>query len=147
MSRRYVNSLMEFKEQEIFIAGLCVLNGYETRKIYIEKTSTSKTSYSLGKKVQLLVNGITSFSSKPLFMIFYLGCFVLLATLIAIGIIVYKKLNYDITISGWSSMIVTICFMSGLIIFSIGVFSIYLSKIFIETKDRPYVIIKKIINE
>ncbi len=146
MSRRFVDSLMEFKEQEIFIAGLCVLNGYETRKIFVEKTSTAKTSYSFSKKIQLLVNGITSFSSKPLFMIFYIGCIVLLLAVIAIGKIVYDKINYNITISGWASVIVAICFMGGLIIFSMGVFSIYLSKIFIETKARPYVIIKRIIN-
>lgn len=147
MSRRFVNSLLEFKEKEIFIAGLCVLNGYESSELKITKASSSKSSYSLSKRISLLINGITSFSAKPLYLIFYLAITVLIASLVMIGYVVFLKLSYNTIVDGWTSLMIAILLMSGLILFCIGIVAIYISKLFNELKPRPYVIVKNILNE
>ena len=147
MSKRFVKSLMNFEENEIFIAGLCLLNGYPTKHIKVNKTATSPSNYSLKKRFELLVNGVTSFSTKPLYLIFLLGCFLIIGSIIFSGVIVFLKLSSNTVVNGWTSLIIVTLLMSGLILFSLGIVSIYLSKVFIESKNRPYVIVKRIINE
>ena len=73
MTRRYVSALLSHGEREMVIAGLWVLTGFRQVPIAVTKHSRSKTTYSLRRKIAVLVNSITSFSSRPLVFIFYLG--------------------------------------------------------------------------
>lgn len=147
MSRRFVNSLIEFREQEVFIAGLATLTGYNSKHILINKKSSSETSYSLLLRFKLLVNGVTSFSSKPLFLIFYLGLIILSGSSLSALYILVLKLTSATVLPGWTSLIIVTLLMGGLVLLCIGIVAIYLSKMFLEQKNRPYVIIKKILNE
>lgn len=146
MSRRYVNALTLFKEQEVFIAGLAVITGFNSVELKIKKLSSSVTSYSFGAKINLLVRGVISFSAKPLYFIFILGLLILVASFLLVGVVIAKKLFWGVDITGWASLMIVALFSCGVITFSIGICAIYLSKIFTEVKNRPYIIVKEKIN-
>ncbi|MGD8172509.1 glycosyltransferase [Vibrio sp. TRT 21S02] len=143
MNRAYVNALVEHQEKELFLAGLWCITGFRQKPISIIKHSTSDTTYTLFSKLQILENSIVSFSSKPLKLIFHIGVLISLFSLFYIAYLISGKLFFYKPIDGWTSIIASIWLLGGLIILFIGVIGIYLSKIFIETKQRPYTVIRK----
>lgn len=144
MSRRYVDSLLKFKEQEIFLAGIWYITGFNQIAVEVVKHSTSKTTYKLKNKVAMVINAVTSFSNKPLLLIFNLGMTITIISFFYILYLIVRKVFYAQSLEGWTSLIVSVWFIGGLIISFIGIVGIYLSKIFIETKSRPYTIIREI---
>ncbi|SRR6266496_2226757 len=144
MTRRYVSALVQHQERETMIAGLWALTGFKQVSVSVEKTHNSTSTYTLRRKVSHLVNAITSFSSKPLVLIFYLGCVILLLSTIAGLDLIMRKLIFGTLLEGWASLIVSIWLLGGLTIFCLGVIGIYLSKVFIEVKQRPYTIVQDI---
>jgi len=144
MSRRYVNALLEHDEREVFIAGLWHVTGFAQAAQTVSKHSTSKTTYTFRRKMALLVNSVTSFSNAPLVGIFYFGVLVSAFSMLYIA---YLALNWTFLarpLSGWTSVMASIWLLGGLIISFIGVVGIYLSKVFSETKRRPYTIVRQI---
>jgi putative glycosyltransferase len=143
MSRRYVNALLSHQERELNIGGLWIITGFKQCQQLVKKHATSPTTYSLSHKFSHLVNAVTSFSSKPLVFTFYSGLFISFSALIYI---LYLAIGYFVATppDGYTSLIASIWFFSGLIIFFIGVQGIYISKLFTEVKQRPYTIIKSI---
>ena len=144
MTRDYVNSLLLFNEKEIFLAGLWQITGYKQIPITVTKKSNSQTSYSVIKKMTIFINAVTSFTNKPLIYIFGFGFVISLIAVVYIFYLITAKIFYAHPISGWVSLIVSVWFLGGIIILFMGVIGIYLSKIFIETKNRPYTIVKKL---
>ena len=144
MSRRYVNALMLHKEREIMIAGLWLITGLEQNSQTIKKHNTSDTTYTLSRKISILVNSITSFSNAPLIGIFYIGITIFIVALASAGYLVFHWIFLAKPLSGWTSVMVSIWLLGGLIISFIGIIGVYLSKIFSETKQRPYTIVRKI---
>ena len=144
MTRRYVDALLLHGEREIFIAGLWFITGFYQCGYVINKHSTSKTSYTFRRKMSLLINSVTSFSNLPLVSIFYVGVVISFLAFAYISYIVIQWLFIAKPMSGWTSMMASIWLLGGMIISFIGVVGIYLSKIFIETKQRPYTIVRKI---
>ena len=143
MTRRYVESLIEHRDQEVFLAGLLAITGYEQIPMTVEKADKGSSSYSLRKKFAIMLNSVTSFSNVPLVLIFYLGMIVTLVSLsAALSTLVAKLFFVDFEL-GWPSLIISIWLLSGLTFSCLGVIGMYLSKIFIETKDRPYTIIRR----
>ena len=110
----------------------------------VTKLSKGSTSYSLRRKVEHALDGITSFSNRPLWFIFLLGCLVAAASILAAGILVFRWLFLGEFLSGWPSLIVSIWLLGGINIFALGVVGIYVSKLFTEIKQRPYTIIRQI---
>ena len=143
MSKDYVNSLQKYKEKELFLGGVFAMVGYKQLSIPINKGSRPDTTYTFKKKMSLLVNAITSTSNRLLIYVFYLGLIVSLTSFIGIIYFIIRAVFYKDYLSGWPSLIISIWFLSGLIIISIGVLGIYLSKIFNEVKQRPLTIIQK----
>jgi putative glycosyltransferase len=144
MSRRYVKALLKHEEREVFIGGLWHITGFAQHPHTIKKHSTSESTYTFRRKISLLVNSVTSFSNAPLISIFYIGVLILL---VAGGFTVYLLANWLFLakpLSGWTSVMVSIWLLGGLVISFIGVVGIYLSKIFSETKRRPYTIVRHI---
>ena len=144
MTRRYVDALLTHDEREVFMAGLWHTTGFEQRPQIITKHSTSQTTYSFGRKLSLLVNSVTSFSNAPLIGIFYIG---VAMSFLAGGYTLYLLgywMFFAKPLSGWTSVMASIWLLGGLIISFIGVVGIYLSKIFSETKRRPYTIVRQI---
>ena len=143
MKRAYVDALVEHQEREFVMSGLWALTGFQQLPVNVKKHDKRKSSYGLRQKIAHLVNAITSFSNKPLVLIFYLGCFILLVSSIAAIDLIVRKLLFGTLLEGWASLIVSIWLLGGLTIFCLGVIGIYLAKIFIEVKHRPYTIVKK----
>lgn len=143
MSRRYVNALLLHQERELNIGGLWVITGFKQAQKIVLKHATSPTTYSLSQKLSHLVNAVTSFSSKPLVYTFYSGLFI---SITAITYIAYLTIRYFIAAppDGYTSIIASVWFFSGLIIFFIGLQGIYISKVFSEVKQRPYSIIRHV---
>ncbi|VAX10974.1 InterPro IPR001173 COGs COG0463 [hydrothermal vent metagenome] len=144
MSHRYVNALLRHEEREVFLAGLWHITGFNQQPRTIKKHSTSITTYTLRKKTALLINSVTSFSNAPLVSIFYVG---LLISLFASTYIVYLIIHWAFLatpLSGWTSIMASIWLLGGMIISFIGIIGIYLSKVFSESKQRPYTIIREI---
>jgi len=144
MTRRYVKSLLRYKESELFLAGLWHLTGYKQSAVTISSHYKGKSSYTFRKKLLLLVNAVTSFSEKPLIYIFVTGLVIsFLAGAFSLYLIL-QKLFFNTPLLGWSSLMVSLWLIGGLSILFMGIIGMYLSKVFIETKRRPYSIIKKI---
>jgi putative glycosyltransferase len=144
MARRYVNALLCHQEREVFMAGLWHITGFDQRPQEIKKHHTSETTYTFRRKMSLLVNSVTSFSNAPLVSIFYIGVAISLFALTYIVYLVTNWLFLAKPMSGWTSVMASIWLIGGMVISFIGVVGIYLSKIFSETKQRPYTIVRQI---
>ncbi len=142
MSRRYVQALLSFEEREMEIGALWFITGFEQHPQSVKKHSTSETTYSFKKKIVLAVNSITSFSNAPLVWIFYLGAALLLMSLVFTTYLAVSRIYDNSPISGWTSLMVSVWLLGGLILSAIGIVGIYLAKVFSETKRRPNSIIR-----
>lgn len=144
MTKKYNNSLLQYQEREVFIAGIWADVGYKQKAIKVKKNSHSVSTYTMKKKISIAVTSITAFSSKPLMYIFNLGFVITLISGLIIVRLIYNKLVFDSAFEGWTSLIVSVWFFGGLIIWLLGIIGIYVSKIFLEVKQRPYSIVKNI---
>ncbi|WP_416398651.1 glycosyltransferase family 2 protein [Allohahella sp. A8] len=144
MSRRYVEALLRHEEREVFMAGLWHITGFDQRPHTVKKHNVSETTYTLRRKMSLLVNSVTSFSNAPLVSIFYIGVSISSFALVYIAYLVTHWLFLATPMSGWTSVMASIWLLGGMVISFIGVVGIYLSKIFSETKQRPYTIVRQI---
>ena len=144
MTRRYLDALLLHREREIVISGLWVITGFEQHPQTVMKKSTSPTTYSVLYKFSHLVNVITSFSSKPLITIFFVGLTVFVGSLTYALYLIVNRLFFSIPLDGWTSIMASIWLLGGVNISFIGVIGIYLSKVYSESKQRPYVITKAI---
>ena len=144
MTRRYVEALVRHQERETIIAGLWVIAGFQQVAVPVAKHARNSTTYSLGRKVSILVNSITSFSDTPLVMVFYLGLTISAVAALAAAYLLVRRLFFGVLLAGWPSLIVSIWLLGGLTLFCLGILGIYLSKIFIETKQRPYTIVRDV---
>ncbi len=144
MTRRYVEALLLHEEREVFMAGLWHITGFTQRPQTIVKHSNSETTYTLRKKIALLINSVTSFSNAPLIGIFYFGVSISLVAIFSIGHILIQWVFLEKILGGWASVMASIWLLGGMIISFIGVVGIYLSKVFSETKRRPYTIVKQV---
>jgi len=144
MTRRYVDALLLHRESEVFIAGLWHITGFAQVPVTVSKHSTSATTYSISRKAALLINSVTSFSNVPLTAIFYIGTLISLLSLCYIAYLLGHWLVSSQPVSGWTSVMASIWLLGGMIISFIGMVGIYLSRIFAETKQRPYTIVRHV---
>ncbi|HUU33215.1 MAG TPA: glycosyltransferase family 2 protein [Vicinamibacterales bacterium] len=144
MTRRYVSALVSHQERETMIAGLWALTGFDQVPVTVTKGLNSGSSYSLGRKVTVLVNSVTSFSDRPLVFIFYLGVIIGVGSASAAVYLVVQRLFFGVALPGWPSLIVSVWMLGGLMLGSLGIIGMYVSRIFIETKQRPYTIVRQI---
>jgi putative glycosyltransferase len=145
MTRRYLDALLQHKEQLFMIEILCNLTGFKQIAFPMNKTGyKGVTSYTLARRIRLFINGITMSSNRPLIFIGYIGA---LIVLLAIVFTLFVLIEYALGVAspdGWTSLIISTWFLGGLTIFSLGIIATYLSVMFEEIKARPYSIIAKI---
>jgi len=142
MTREYVHNLIRHREREVFLAGLFTITGFAQVGVTCHKHSRGSSSYSLPRKVALLVNAVTSFSNMPLLLIFHIGWVILaLTSLAGVSLLLRWLFGGELSL-GWPSMIVSMWFLGGLGIFCQGILAIYMSKVFSEVKRRPYTIVR-----
>lgn len=144
MTRRYVDALLQHRERETIIAGLWAITGFRQVPQTVTKGENTGSSYSLGRKIAILVNSITSFSDRPLIAIFYLGVFIGAVASLAAAYLVVQRTFFGVALPGWPSLIVSVWLLGGLMLASLGIIGIYVSRIFIETKQRPYTIVRQV---
>jgi putative glycosyltransferase len=142
MSRRYVQALVQHHDREICLAGLWVITGFDQQPVEVDKGSRDGTSYTLRHRVSSLVSAVTSFSNRPLIYVFYIGAVVMAVSLAAAAGLLIRAFAHGIGVPGYASLMVSIWFLGGLTIFSIGVVGVYVAKVFTEVKDRPYTIVR-----
>lgn len=144
MSARYVKALVQHRDYSPFLAGLSRIVGFEQVPVTVKKGFKGSTSYTSLKKIRLVFNSITSFSTKPLVFVFLVGCvFVVIASFY----IAYLLARYFVTgvgVDGWTSLIISVWLIGGMNMFSIGIVGIYLSKVFLEVKPWPYTVIRHV---
>lgn len=144
MSKKALEGLEKFREVNLFLRGIVPLIGYKSDIVYYERNKrvAGTSKYPLKKMLSFAGDGITSFSIKPLRMILMLGVIVLF---ISIGIMIYaliKKLLGDV-VPGWTFLTISIWFIGGLQMISLGIIGEYIGKVYNETKNRPRYIIEK----
>jgi putative glycosyltransferase len=145
MTRRYVDELVRHKEHLSNMIGLWELTGFKQVERGVRKSPfKGTTTYTFRRKLAEAFYAITAFSSKPLRLIAYLGLLVTALSAIAAIALVIGYFIFGISTTGWTSLIVSISLFSGLILFCQGIIAAYLAVIFIETKNRPYTVIRKI---
>lgn len=148
MSRRALNGLAEFGEVNLFLRGIVPMIGYSWDVVYYERGErfAGESKYPLGKMVSFAVEGITSLSTKPLRMITGLGFFIFL---VSIGMLIYSLIRHFMgaTIVGWTTLMVSVWAIGGLILLSLGVVGEYIGKIYLETKMRPRFLIEQFLHE
>ena len=148
MSKRAVKSLSEYKEVNLFLRGIVPLIGFKSAKVYYERSErfAGKSKYPFRKMISFALDGITSFSVKPIRMILTMG---LLIFIISIGILIYSLIEhfYGDTVLGWSSIMVSIWALGGLELLAIGIVGEYIGKMYLETKRRPRFAISDILDD
>jgi putative glycosyltransferase len=143
MRREYVDALLLHRESNTVIGGLWVITGFRQIGAVISKRHRRETTYSFLVRAASLLNAVTSFSTVPLNLMVAFGMIVSFVSF-AFGVfVILEKLVHN-SAAGWASLIVSIWFMGGIIVFCLGVIGIYISKIFIETKNRPYTIVRRV---
>lgn len=142
MSSRVLDALAGYSEVNLFLRGIIPHMGFKSSTVYYSRAKriAGTTHYPLGKMIALAVDGITSFSVKPLRIITFLGIFVALLSFIGIIYALIGAASGNI-VEGWTSMTCIICFVSGIQMISLGVIGEYIGKIYLETKRRPRYII------
>ena len=138
MSKRALEGLAEFNEVNLFLRGIVPLIGFPTASVYFERSErfAGESKYPLKKMLSFAIEGITSFSTKPIRMVTYAS---FLSFIISITIFVYSLVQHyqGNTVPGWTSLIVSLWFVGGMLLMAIGIVGEYVGKIYIETKKRP----------
>lgn len=138
MSNRAIHLLGEYAESNMYLRGVVARIGLSTAIVTYPRTARTagETKYPLSKMLSLSIDGITSFTAKPMRYIFYLG-FILLIIDIIVALWALLSYSHGHTASGWTSLILSVWFLGSLILMSIGVVGEYIGKIFVEVKHRP----------
>ncbi len=144
MSRRALEILSQYKEKNLYLRGLIPTIGLSSTTVddIISERTVGASKYTLSKMLNLALDGITSFSVKPIYSIIYLGVFFILVCF-AIAIYVIHALVAGTAVPGWASLILSIWLVGGLVLISIGVVGVYIGRIYKEVKGRPLYNIKE----
>ena len=147
-SKRVLDEFSNYKEVNLFLRGMFPLVGFKSDVVYYERKErfAGESKYPLKKMLNFAWDGITSFSVKPLRLICVLGFIILF---ISIGIMIYSLVRYltGNTVSGWTFLSISIWFIGGLQMISIGIIGEYVGKMYNETKARPRFIIAENLEE
>lgn len=139
MSRRVVEELAKYEERNLFLRGIIPMIGFRSTTVddVISERQAGESKYTVSKMLTLALNGITSFSVKPIYSILSTGLIFILIS-IGIGIYVIASLISGTAEHGWASLMLSIWFVGGIILLAVGVVGLYVGRIFIEVKRRPH---------
>jgi putative glycosyltransferase len=143
MRSAYVCQLIRHKEHMTAIGGLWVLTGFRQHGLLFDKTSRGESTYGFIKRLRALLDSVTSFSQVPLYGVFFLGLAIFFVSSFVTIALVLRRLAGHV-LEGWVSVMVSVWGLGGLILLCIGLVGLYISRIFIETKNRPYVIVRNV---
>lgn len=146
LSRRVLDALSGFKERNIYLRGMIPMIGFPWTTVadVISERQAGVSKYTLRKMFNLALDGITSFSVKPLLAVITMG---LVFILISLGILVYVLYSIfaHTAVAGWASLMLSVWFVGGVVLVAIGIVGVYVGKIYTESKGRPRYIIQDIL--
>ena len=147
-SKKVLNNFQDYKEVNLFLRGIFPLIGYKSDKVYYERAErfAGESKYPLKKMLNFAWDGITSFSVKPLRLICTLGFVILFISIVIMIYSLVRKLTGN-TIDGWTFLNISIWFIGGLQMISLGVIGEYVGKMYNETKARPRFIVAENLEE
>lgn len=147
MSKRSLEALVSFPERNLFLRGMVCLLGYSTASVYYDRKErfAGESKYPFTKMLNFALDGITSFSVKPLRLITMSGLLFMLVAFVAIIYAISEFIIGDV-IPGWTSLLVSVWFIGGAILTAVGVIGEYVGKIYKEVKRRPRYLIEKEVN-
>ena len=148
MSKRALQALVAHPERNLFLRGIVRSLGYPSDFVYYDRHErfAGESKYPLSKMLDFAIDGITSFSVKPLRLITTFGLLFMFVAILIIGYALYEHLIGH-TIVGWTSLLVSMWFIGGAILTAIGVIGEYIGKIYKEVKRRPRYFIEKQITQ
>ncbi|MBQ9937267.1 MAG: glycosyltransferase family 2 protein [Oscillospiraceae bacterium] len=146
MSSRAIEVLSQFKEVNLFLRGIVPLVGFKTDTVTYERNErfAGESKYPLKKMISFAVNGITSFSIKPIRMVFAVGVIIFICSII---MLIYSFIVWlcGKTVAGWTTLVISIWALGGIQLLSLGMIGEYIGKIYKEVKARPLYIIEEVI--
>lgn len=147
-SKKVLNHFQDYKEVNLFLRGIFPLIGYKSDKVYYERAErfAGESKYPLKKMLNFAWDGITSFSVKPLRLICALGFIILFISIIIMIYSLVRKISGN-TIDGWTFLNISIWFIGGLQMISLGIIGEYVGKMYNETKARPRFIVAENLEE
>ena len=146
ITSRVADALAEFPEVDLYLRGIVPLVGFESAEVEYERGARlgGSSRYSLARMISLALDAVTGFSVRPLRIISAAGCLVSLLSFIGI-VWIFVQYFSGVTVSGWSSTLCVVCFVSGVQLISLGVVGEYIGRIYTEVKGRPrYIIARRI---
>lgn len=145
MTRKMVESILSLEEYNRYTKGIFDYVGFETEWIPYEapKRKVGKSKFNTRKLIKYAVEGIISSSTAPLVLATYIGLFFCIVSFVMIFFIIIRTLIHGDPVQGWPSMACIVLFVSGIQLFFLGVIGTYVSKIYLEVKNRPLYIIKE----
>lgn len=145
MKRKVVDAILSMKEYNRYIKGFYGFVGFNTKWIEYESADriAGDSKYSLFKLFKYAVEGMLAFSTRPLIISAFVGLIFCLIAFLAIIFIVVRTFVWGDPVNGWPSLVCIIMFLSGLQLFFFGIMGLYMSKIYLEVKNRPIYIIRE----
>ncbi|HEU4950491.1 MAG TPA: glycosyltransferase family 2 protein [Holophagaceae bacterium] len=145
ISRQVVDAVSGMRERTRFFGGLVEWAGFRSASVDVEHAArpSGRSSYSLGKLMALAAEFIIAYSDKPLWLAIRFGFLISTGSVLAAAYIVYRALRFGSPVMGWSSLVVSLYFLGGIIISILGVLGVYLGKVFEEVKGRPIYIVAR----
>jgi putative glycosyltransferase len=144
MTRDYVRTLIRHRDREFVIAHLWQVTGFRQQSIALKKLSLSPTGYTLRHRIEMAIRHITTTSSKLLYLVFYVGSSIFGVSIAVILYFLGRYFTRGVGVDGFTSQIVSIWFLGGLITLILGILGIYIANIMAETKRRPYTIVRRV---
>lgn len=147
LGKKALKALLEYGEYNLFLRGIVSQLGFKKESVYfnVKPRFAGETKYSTKKMLKFAVNGITSFSSLPLYMVSAIGAVVCFSALIMSFYILIIRFFFNTAVPGWASTVLPVYFIGGINIFCTGIIGVYMAKMYMELKGRPrYILDSKV---
>jgi putative glycosyltransferase len=145
MTRRYVDALLQLGDLNLFMAGMMAWTGFAQIGIPIVKTQREgQSTYTLLRRLQLMVNAVSSFSAKPLHFLFNVGVVITALSFSYAAYLVFRKIVYGDALLGFTSLMAVLLLSLGILTTAVGILGIYLGRIFRQVQNRPSYIVKDV---
>jgi putative glycosyltransferase len=145
MSRRFIDALLQMGDYNLFLAGMMTWTGFTQIGMPIaKKQREGRSTYTLMRRVQLMVNAISSFSSKPLTWMFNIGVCITFVSIAYVVYLVFRRVAFGDTLLGFTSMMGLMAISLGIMTTAVGLVGIYLGKVFNQVQGRPTYLVKDI---
>lgn len=145
MTRRYVDALLKLGDHNLFMGGMMSWAGFEQIGIPLKKKQREgKSSYTVLRRIHLMINAVSSFSALPLVWMFNIGMMITSVSFLYMFYLLFRKIFFDDALIGFTSMMALMSLTLGILTTGLGIIGIYLGKVFTQVQNRPTYIVKDI---